>query len=94
MTGYTADLDGVTFANLRTLSNDGSIDSNYLIMGAALSPDHSKLLVRNLKEEFFKSKNIGSSQALTRVIEANLDNEQMYDGKAVVFRRQAPSTQP
>jgi hypothetical protein len=94
MVGYTTDVNGVTFANLRGLSDDGVNDDKFLIMRVSLSPDRAKLSLRNLKEEFFRGKDVSSSDALEKVIEANLDNEQMYDGQAEVFTRAAPTTQP
>ncbi len=94
MVAYTADVNGVTFANFRGLSDDGVNDDKFLIMRVSLSPDHAKLSLRNLKEEFFKEKDVSSSDALEKVIGANLDNDQMYDGEAEVFTRAAPTTQP
>ncbi|MGD0462583.1 MAG: hypothetical protein ABSB74_08845 [Tepidisphaeraceae bacterium] len=94
MVGYTADVNGVTFANLRGLKDDGSIDDKFMVMRVSLSPDHAKLSIRNLKDDFFKDKDVSSSEALEKVIEANLDNEKMYDGEAAVFTRAAPTTQP
>src|SRR4051812_31809214 len=36
MTGYTADLKGVTFAHLRPLSDDGTIPEKHLLMRVSL----------------------------------------------------------
>jgi len=94
MVGYTADVNGVTFANLRTLSDDGSIDDKFMVMRVSSSPDHAKLSLRNLKDDFFKDKDVSSSESLEKVIGANLDSEKMYDGEAAVFTRSAPTTQP
>jgi hypothetical protein len=94
MIGYTADVDGVTFANLRGLTEDGSIDNKFLIMRVSLSDDHSKLTLRNLKEDFFKDKKIDSSDALQKLIAANLQNDQIYDGEAAVATRIPPTTKP
>ena len=91
--GYSADVNGVTFANLRDLTDDGSIEKKFLVMRVSLSADHTKLSFRNLKEEFFKDKNINSSDALEAVIAANLENDQMYDGPPVVATRVVPATQ-
>jgi hypothetical protein len=87
MIGYTSDVNGVTFANLRTLTDDGSIDTHYLIMRVAISPDRGKFTLRNLKDDFFKTRQINSSDDLQKIIAANLDNEQMYDGPAVEATR-------
>ncbi|MGD0769962.1 MAG: hypothetical protein ABSB42_17390 [Tepidisphaeraceae bacterium] len=93
MVGYTSDVNGVTFANLRELTDDGSIDKKFLVMRISLSADHAKLSLRNLKEDFFKDKNVNSSDALQTLIAANLENDQMYDGEAVVATRVVPATQ-
>jgi hypothetical protein len=85
--GYSADVNGVTFANLRELTDDGSIDKDFLVIRVSLSSDHAKLTLRNLKEDFFKGKNINSSDTLEAVIAANLDNDQMYDGPSFVATR-------
>jgi hypothetical protein len=91
--GYTADVNGVTFANLRELTDDGSIDKKFLVMRISLSSDHAKLTLRNLKDDFFKDKNVNSSDALETLIAANLENDQMYDGDPVVATRVVPATQ-
>jgi hypothetical protein len=94
MVGFTSDVNGVTFANLRELTDDGTIDNQYLIMRVALSADESKLTLQNLKDDFFKDKNINSADALRSAIAGNLDNAAMYDGDAVVATRVAATTQP
>jgi len=94
MVGYTAEVNGITFANLRALTDDGSVATDYLIMRIALSPDRGKLTVRNLKENFFKGKTINSSDDLQRIIAANLDNDLMYDGAATDVTRVTPPANP
>lgn len=94
MVGYTSDVNGVTFANLRGLTEDGTIDDKFMIMRVSISDDHSKLTLRNLKDDFFKNKNITSSESLQNVISGNLENQEMYDGDTVAATRVPPSTQP
>jgi hypothetical protein len=94
MVGYTADVNGVTFANLRKLTDDGSIDDSYLIVRVGISDDHSKLTLQTLKEDFFKAKNITSSDQLEKLIAENLQNSQMYDGEAGTATRVLPAKQP
>ena len=43
--------------------------------------------MRNLKDDFFKDKNINSSDLLEKTIAANLENDQMYDGEPMVATR-------
>jgi hypothetical protein len=94
MVGYTADVNGATFANLRGLTDDGSIDKSYMIFRIELSPDHSKLTLRSLKDDFFKDKKIDSTDAQTKVIADNLNEDAMYDGPPSTWTRvPAPSTQ-
>jgi len=85
--GYTADVNGVTFANLRQLTDDGSISNKFLVMRVSISSDGSKLTLRNLNDKFFSDKSIDSQAALTKLIQDNLDNNDMYDGDAVVATR-------
>ena len=94
MVGYTSDVNGVTFANLRGLTDDGSIDNKYMILRISLSDDRSKLSLRNLKDDFFKNKNINSSDAQQKVIADNLENDQMYDGGTIVATRVPPAPSP
>ena len=91
MVGYTADVNGVTFANLRGLTDDGTIDDKYMLFRISLSGDHSKLSIRNLKDDFFKNKNINSSETQQKVIAENLENSEMYDGDAVTATRVPPA---
>jgi hypothetical protein len=77
--GFTFDINGVTFANTRGLEDDGTIPDGYTLMRVALSDDHSQLTIRQLSDDFFKGKTIGSSDDLERIISDNLDNKAMYD---------------
>jgi hypothetical protein len=65
-----------------------------MIMRISISDDHSKLSLRNLKDDFFKDKKIASSESLQNVIASNLENQDMYDGDTVAATRVPPSTQP
>jgi hypothetical protein len=92
--GFTGEIKGVRFVNLREMrSGVGALDNNYLIMRVSLSDDRSTLTIRNLDENFFKARNIGSAAALRAVIESNLDNDAMYDKDVVVAKRVA-TTRP
>ena len=91
--GFTGEIKGVTFANLRGMRGDRAFEEKYLIMRVSLSDDLSTLTIRNLNEDFFKVRNIGSSAALRAVIESNLDNDAMYDKDIVVAKRVA-TTRP
>jgi hypothetical protein len=90
MVGYTADVNGVTFAHLRVMEDDGDISPKHFIERIAISDDGSKLTLRDLNDKFFADKNIDSDDSLKTVIAANLDNPDMYDGDAKTLTRVAP----
>lgn len=81
-TGYTTDVDGVTFANLLPLTDDGKLAEKYTIL--RLDWDGDKLKIRVLDDDFFKDKKFDSSAALRSIVKANLNQEMMYDGDAIV----------
>jgi hypothetical protein len=87
MVGYVTQINNASFANVRGLTADGSIDKNYFIVRVALSADHNQLTVTNLKEEFFKSKTINSSADVEKIIADNVDNAAMYDGSPITATR-------
>jgi len=93
MIGYFADVRGQHFAELRNITDDGSIPDDYLLVKVSLSADHQQLTFWNLNDDFMKSKSIDSSFKLKVMIEANLDNPKMYDA-ATVATRKAATTQP
>ncbi len=87
MVGFLGNVSNVGFASLRGLADDGANDPGYLIMRTEISPDHSQMTIRDLKDDFFKGMTIDSEQKLRSVIADNMNNEKMYDGDAVVFHR-------
>ena len=58
------------------------MQEDWLAMKLELSGD--KLVIRQLKEEYMKEKNITSAQQLRKVIEQNIDDSAMYDKDEVV----------
>ena len=92
--GYFVDVRGRHFAELREITDNGSIPDEYQLVKFGLSPDHQKITVQNLSEDFMKSENVDSSFKLKVIIEANLDNPKMYDAKPIVATRKAAATQP
>lgn len=75
--GFVAPIKDARFAQLRELSADGSIPEEHAILRVDLKD--GKLILKHLKEDFFKDKSIDSDDALKKVLAENLDNEQMYD---------------
>lgn len=76
-TGFTADVKGATFAHLRIIQDDGQLPDTWLLMRIELAND--RLNIRQLDEEFFKSKTIESAEQLRQILEQNLDADAMYD---------------
>jgi hypothetical protein len=91
--GYTTQVKDAMFASCRPLTDDGSLADNYFIVRITFSPDHSQLTVRNLNDDFFKGKDVSSSDKLQSMIEANLENNAMYDSETLYAHRVA-TTQP
>ena len=88
MIGFTAEVNGATFAHLRDLPEDGTIPEKHLIMRVGLKD--GVLTLRNLDEKFFTEHNpVQSDAELRRVIEQNLDNDAMYDSGTVTAVRPA-----
>jgi hypothetical protein len=90
MIGFTADVKGVTFAHLRGLTDDGTIPDKHLVMRVSLSEDRTTLSLRNLSEDFFKSKTVDSDQAFRAIVEQSLDDASMYEGDEVKALRLPP----
>ena len=74
--GFLASVKNATFAHVRPLQDDGSIPDGWIIMRVELAD--KKLTLRQLSDDFFKGKPIDSSDQLRQILEANLDNQQLY----------------
>jgi hypothetical protein len=86
-TAFIGTIKDVQFANLRHLSDDGTIEDERIIMRVGLKD--GKLELRNLKDTFFKDQTIESQPQLTSVIEKNLENPAMYDDEPLIATRAA-----
>jgi len=80
--GFLAPVKGATFGHLKNLQDDGNVQEDWLLMKLELNGD--KLIVRQLKEEYMKGKNIASADQLRKVIEENIDEGGMYDKDEVI----------
>jgi hypothetical protein len=78
-TAYLTDVNGVTFANARLLSDTPEPSNTYVILRVDL--DGEKLKLRNLDGDFFKDKKFDSPDALRKIVADNLENEKMYKGE-------------
>ena len=85
MQGFNISVKGVDFAHLRPLQDDGSLPREYIITRIGLTD--GQLEYRDLSSSFFKQHDIGTSAKLCRLIEQNLDNPAMYEGKSVTGTR-------
>lgn len=65
------------FVHARNLPDDGTLSDTHLILRVDVDGDHMTL--RNLNEDFLKTKKIESDDALRAEIEANLENNDLYD---------------
>jgi hypothetical protein len=77
-----------SFAQLRPLTDDGSIEQKYVIMRLDRSGD-DKINLRHLEEEFFNDKPHDTPEKLRAVLEANIDNAAMYEGDPFPMTRKA-----
>lgn len=80
--GFLAPIKGATFAHLKQLQDDGNVQEDWLAMRLELNGD--KLIIRQLKDEYMKEKNITSAEQLRKVLEQNLDDSSMYEKEEVV----------
>ncbi len=84
--GFTVDVNGVSFAHLRELTDDGSIPNKFLIMRVHLAD--GTLTLRNLDPGFFRDKDISTGKGLREALAENLEDEAMYaKGPAVSLTR-------
>lgn len=88
MSGFLIDVKGATFAHLRGLTEDGSLPDKYLIVRVALAD--GKLSLRQLNDKYFEGKPIDSQEQFRKLVEENLDNDEMYDKEASVVAVRVP----
>ena len=83
---FVADVKGVSFAHLAPLDPDGNNPDKFIIFRFGMDGD--KLVIKELNDKFFKEQGIDSNEKLRKVIEENLENNQMYSGEPMVGTRQ------
>ena len=76
---HIAQVKGASFAHIRPLSDDGTIERKYVLMRVD-RVDDNKVNLRHFKEDFFADKPHETTAQLRAIIEQNLDNAAMYDG--------------
>ncbi len=77
MTADSTEVQGVRFIHARALPDDGTIADTHMIIRIDL--EGNDITVRNLNNEFMKQKTIDSDDSLRKVIEASLENNDLYD---------------
>ena len=65
----------------KQLQDDGNVQEDWLVMRLELKGD--KLVIRQLKDDYMKEKNIASAEQLRKVIEQSMDDGSMYDKEEV-----------
>lgn len=78
-------IQGVRFIHARTLPDDGSVSDTSMIIRVDLEADH--ITIRTLSEEFINGKGVNSDESLRTVIEANIENNDLYDDSAYTGER-------
>ena len=87
--GFLAPVKGATFAHLKNLQDDGNVQEDWLLMKLELAG--YKLIVRQLKDEYMKEKNITSADQLRKVIEQSMEDGAMYDKEEVLTATRLPA---
>jgi hypothetical protein len=85
MVVFITEVNGVSFAQGRALTDDGSKAEGYNIVRVGL--DNGKLALRQLEQKFFEGRNIETSDDLRKVVEANLENPEMYEKETALGTR-------
>jgi len=87
--GFLAPVKGATFAHLKNIHDSGDVQEEWMLMRLELNGD--KLIIRQLKEDYMKEKNIASAEQLRKVIEQSLEDGGMYDKEEVLTATRLPA---
>ena len=85
--GIVVPIKDAMFAQVRNLPDDGSIADKHLIVRVSFKDN--KLGIRQLNDKFFDGKAVDTTEKLRAVLEANLENADMYDGDYRMGTKQA-----
>jgi hypothetical protein len=77
---FVVEVAGAKFAHVRGLTTEGDVSGKHFLERIDLTPD-GKLSIRHLKGEFFEGKEVKTSEQLRKLVEANVNNEAMYDAE-------------
>jgi hypothetical protein len=76
MIAFTAKVNNATFAHCRNLPPDGTVADKHLVIRYTF--EDGKITLRNLDQDFFKDKSLTSDAEFRRIVEENLENNEMY----------------
>lgn len=80
--GFTSEVNGKIFLQIRGLEKDGSLEDKWLTMRLDLSGN--QVMIRQLNDDFFKNQTFNSAEQLRKLLETNLENDAMYDKDVVI----------
>jgi hypothetical protein len=75
---FVADLGGARFAHVRGLTPEGDVSGKHFLERIDLTPD-GRLSIRHLNGDFFEGKEVKTSEQLRKLVEANVNNDALYD---------------
>lgn len=79
-------LKGASFAQLRPLTDDGTVETKHFIMRVDRAGD-DKINLRHLDKAFFGGQSLDAPEKLRAAIEQNVDNAAMYEGDPMPMTR-------
>ena len=85
MVADSTEVAGTRFIHARALPDDGKLEDAHLILRVDIDGD--QITIRNLDEDFLKDKHIDSDDSLRKVIEVNLENNDLYDDTVFTGQR-------
>lgn len=88
----TFPIKGALFAEARALTDDGTIPSSHTLV--RVYSENGKLGLRHLKKEFFDEKSVDTPEQLRKVLEENMEKDEMYDGPTAWGERAQAATAP
>lgn len=75
----------VRFVHARSLPDDGTLSDSHLILRVDVEGD--RITVRPVSDDFMNDKTVESDEGLRSIIEANLENNDLYDDVNFVGER-------
>jgi hypothetical protein len=86
--GHVIEVKGVRFVHVRPLPDDGTLEKKHAILRVD-RVDDATVNLRHLNSSFFADKPHDTTAALRAIVEANVDNDAMYEEEPSVLKRAA-----